>query len=426
MRLHRASYPLLPRKVLVPGHLDNGAIKLALDFDISIPGWMPPTHVTDRTATGYGLVAKAKVAWAPECTDFRAAKTISTSQYTPVAIRRHRLPVSLNGLAGNPMRKRRIHSSRLGFDVDIRSREWYDLYSPEGIDIRLDVRSKHLPDDVKDTSDTCGTLDTEISDSVPKQIRRLLSKRASCPSLIELGMHINETSMIRSTPSNTFTSSFPLPEQPRSQHELYGPSLAPNIPVCNLKPIRTPHTRNCSLGSNREQMSKSFSKDELPITSSWRTVNVMLSPGTDGGQPQSDMSASFIRITHTLSIRLTFRMGNGRIESEWLEVPIRLGTCPRTAFEPVKAPPPYVSVFFENGELRDCDTLPLYQKVPDMPALSPCPPEFPLEVVPSHSPISAAPTTREADVDETAEPLAPPTGVDLSSTSSKAVDHWTG
>lgn len=43
-----------------------------------------------------------------------------------------------------------------------------------------------------------------------------------------------------------------------------------------------------------------------------------------------------------------------------LSAPIKFGTRPAEPIGQSLAPPPYISVFFENGELRDCDPLPAY------------------------------------------------------------------
>jgi hypothetical protein len=48
-----------------------------------------------------------------------------------------------------------------------------------------------------------------------------------------------------------------------------------------------------------------------------------------------------------------------------VELPIRFGSAPETLPTPAsKGPPPYIAVFHENGELRDCDPLPLYPGTP--------------------------------------------------------------
>lgn len=346
MLLYRHSYHLLPAPVTVAGSLHYGNIKLAVDFNINIPGWLPPTHMSNRTATRYGLVATANVAWAPDCIDLIASHSIqlrryweqmrrrTKSMYTPVHIRRHSLPSAVTSAAENPYSFKSFHLT--GVDVDIESKEWYDIDSAEGVAIRLDLRKTCRAD--------------------------MRYRLAQPPRLLALGMHIHEKSTFRSSPSRTFTAAFPLPDlQPSRQDQYLAPPLTEGIST-NPTPARKSVPRECSLGPNGQPLIHAFVED-LPLSHRWRSISATLWPGNNYERPQSELLGPFISISHFLKIRLVFLI-DGEVKDAEIDLPIRLGTTPRST----AAPPPYVSMFHENGDERECELPPLYSDIPkEMP-----------------------------------------------------------
>jgi hypothetical protein len=142
------------------------------------------------------------------------------------------------------------------------------------------------------------------------------------------------------------------------------------------------------LGEDGSQRNFCFAGDGLGLSEKWRKVNVVLPMPKDlqgsRTRPQSEMDGPFLRIKHTLKIRLLCRavgaaeddvnVSGSCQRSIWrrrghllthqavlLSAPIHFGTTPATLYAD-KPPslPPYVQLFHENGDQRECDPLPLY------------------------------------------------------------------
>ena len=79
---------------------------MAIPFDLRLPGWLPPSHATNLTATSYGLRADIKLGWLdgpmksslrllalsnPSVSSLATAR--SSSPFTCFKVLRHRFPV---------------------------------------------------------------------------------------------------------------------------------------------------------------------------------------------------------------------------------------------------------------------------------------------------------------------------------------------
>lgn len=122
-----------------PARPASRQITFAIPFDLRLPGWLPPTHLSALTDTSYGVIAAAVIGWVdpvqacplaaiaptrqtlfslqpnrglPRITKSSKGKTElnssassppqpavderSTSKWTPFEIRRHKLPIAIN------------------------------------------------------------------------------------------------------------------------------------------------------------------------------------------------------------------------------------------------------------------------------------------------------------------------------------------
>jgi hypothetical protein len=50
--------------LLLPPSSVSGKMRMAVPFDLRLPGWLPPTHSSEMTITAYGLVVRAVLGWA--------------------------------------------------------------------------------------------------------------------------------------------------------------------------------------------------------------------------------------------------------------------------------------------------------------------------------------------------------------------------
>ncbi|WVQ78789.1 hypothetical protein IAT38_000880 [Cryptococcus sp. DSM 104549] len=459
MRLHTATVTLAtPAQPLLipstdPSRPHSQRIHLALPFDMVLPGWLPPTHQSDMTATSYGCVVHAVIGW----TEASAAPAISVagpssgamtdavasdlamdsvvpfrhnftkpkprtfdsffansslqphstqkthSKWLPFTVLRHRLPTPVGASA--PERAERhftlrpeadstspvecvvsvpefvdVHGEEKSLKVSLRIRARRDAIKAAAVPVRGPVESAGEAGTAAAAAAANGEEPQEGNarelESVPME-RQGKRNDEVLTHMIELGMEVEEVERFSSTPSASFTSSFPIPaEQPSrnsSQHRL----ISPRPPQADsgllgyedraFKGIRT---RPCLLSDDGNQRNFFFADNGLGLSDKWMKVNVVLPMPADSGKghnskPQPEMDGPFLRIKHSLKIRVVCKSANGEDAVVLLSTPIRFGTCPATipTTTPRSAPlPAYIQLFLENGDLRECDPLPLYSE----------------------------------------------------------------
>jgi len=92
-------------------------------------------------------------------------------------------------------------------------------------------------------------------------------------------------------------------------------------------------------------------------------------PRKSGGSPQAEMDGIYYRIRHALMIQVLIRDPSSDKRPDRmirLTAPIRFGTSPMTLPDQESSGllPAYCQVYHENGDLRQCDPLPLYTQGP--------------------------------------------------------------
>ena len=239
--------------------------------------------------------------------------------------------------------------------------------------------------------------------------------------------------MPSSSPATAFVANFPIPEeQPSrcsSEHALISPrSLYADGaflgPPRNDEKFRTSRSRQCLLADDGNQRNFTFDDGGLPLADKWRRVNVVLPmPPHDkhsevrrGGRPQPETENPFLRINHNLKIRIICRTNDPEPTDTVviLTTPIRFGTCPSTIPGAVSKTslPAYLQLFHENGDLRECDPLPLYSMptsemapsssysppIPDYESLYPDTPSASSSRASSPTPSSVSASTRASSV----------------------------
>lgn len=129
---------------------------------------------------------------------------------------------------------------------------------------------------------------------------------------------LSTADLLRSTSTASFLSSYPIPtEQPTpgsSENRLISPRThhaAIGFMERRPKPIRGSHSRRCLL-DNGVQRNFVFPDGGLGLGERWRKVTAALPISTDfgkdsGTRPQSETDSPFLRIRHSLKIRLVCR-----------------------------------------------------------------------------------------------------------------------
>ncbi|WWC60381.1 uncharacterized protein I303_102953 [Kwoniella dejecticola CBS 10117] len=473
MRLHTTTLTLATpsNPLLLPSHdpARPGAqrIKLAVAFDLRLPGWLPPSHDSEMTTISYGAIAHCTIGWTePASTTYAAPSMASSSSsspsmhseismesilpmrstimktksakpfdsifgnhsllakstektcsvWSPFSLQRHRLPSAIGTTAQDRTERhftlRPEADSTSPVECVVTVPDWVDVNGEEkSLKVSLRVRARRNaiePQSMLVDSTNQSTVSSDLSastatsssasgsgsplteggsrelESVPmeRQGAGSLGKKAEDEMLthiLELGMEVEETERYSSTPSQSFTSSFPLPaEQPTrnsSQHQLISPR-------CNYadggflgyddRPFKGMRTRQCLLTDDGNQRNFFFADKGLGLGEKWRKVNIVLPmPSLDSGKglntrPQPEMDGPFLRVRHDLKIRVVCKNGNSDdTQVVILSTPIKFGTRPSTMPSNKEKPAPlpaYIQLFHENGEQREGDPLPLYSK----------------------------------------------------------------
>ncbi|BEJ01617.1 hypothetical protein CcaverHIS631_0602990 [Cutaneotrichosporon cavernicola] len=385
LRVYRATHALLPSPYTIRPYCSSfGSITLDLSFDLRVPGWLPPSHLSRHSSTNYGLVADATVGWANETVfsgsgvsatpllvdgQFALAQ-MSRSAYAPLEVRRHRIPGPIPR-GGAPRRHYPFRCKTLPVDLSIRHAEYADLGDPKGIKIDMQLRASVSRWDEHEAgvSQQVARAQRDASESASERgcsegAERESSEPASSPEstgpavahVVHIAMEVEEREDVRSTPAGMFLSAFPLPPQ---DGPLLGPSRAPTTPA-TLEPVRRRVARACLLLPNGQAQSHTFD-DPRPVGPSTKRIKGALTFNEIGRFPVPNATGPFVKVTHFLKTHVTFERA-GEYYTETFKTPVRLVTCPTPRGS---VPPPYITVFHENGDLRDCDPLPLYAPAED-------------------------------------------------------------
>ncbi|OCF40063.1 hypothetical protein I317_06138 [Kwoniella heveanensis CBS 569] len=455
--------------LLVPSHdpsrPQSARIKLAVAFDMRLPGWLPPSHSSEMTNVSYGVLASSTIGWtemvstlsAPSSSSSRLSSTDgdvsmdsiipfrhnfkpksknsfesfftnnsllpkttdrSTGKWTPFTILRHRLPTSIGGFAQE--RSERHYTLRPEADSTspvecvVTVPDWVDVNGEEKslkVSLRVRARKHAIKSQVDEESSLASSTTTTTGQSQPAAAsnapgtgtygvmednhqeldaipmeRQTKGKKADdelLTHILELGMEVEEVERYSSTPTTSFTSSFPLPAEQPSRHSSHHQLISPRSSYADggflgydERPFRGIRTRQCLLSEDGNQRNFFFADNGLGLGEKWRKVNVVLPMPADIGKglssrPQPEMDGPFLKIKHSLKIRVVCRNIDGGKEDTQvviLSTPIRFGTCPSTMpSSSTKAPslPAYIQLFHENGDLRECDALPVYSKSED-------------------------------------------------------------
>ncbi|WWC88092.1 uncharacterized protein L201_002996 [Kwoniella dendrophila CBS 6074] len=342
----------------------------------------------------------------------------SSSEWSPFTVRRHRLPSSIGSSSHQNQTERHYTlkpeaNSNSPLECIVTVPDWVDVNGDEkSLKVSLRVRARNINcnnqpmeiDSVHTRNESSSsrsssssitsiaatsnpTLGSRELESVPmeRQYGDILGKRVQDDMLthiLELGMEVEETERFSSNPSQSFTSSFPIPaEQPArnsTRHQLISPGhdyADGGLLSHNETPFRGIRRKPCLLANDGNQRNFFFSDEGLGLGEKWRKINVVLPmPSTSdlvknpsSSRPQSEMDSPFLRIRHDLKIRVVCRNAanpNGT-QVVILSTPIKFGTCPSTMPDarPDAVPlPAYIQLFHENGDLRECDALPIYTK----------------------------------------------------------------
>ncbi|EIW67223.1 hypothetical protein TREMEDRAFT_64469 [Tremella mesenterica DSM 1558] len=403
------SEPLvLPSQDYARPHLAR--FQVAIPFDLRLPGWLPPTHSSANTVTSYGVQVQCTIGWVDLSSPLSIPMTRSAalshsslstnssieikptpairtrrldslfshsslqlssihksqSKFAPITVRRHRLPSAVRGHVYVPGERHytiKPNESTCPVECVVTVPEWVDVHGDErSIKISLRVRARRDAILQGDAS-----MDIDGGDEI-------------LTNLLELGMEVEELERVSSTPATSFMSANPLPSnQPSvhsSEHALLNPSHYANA-ICFDSTSGTAHkaqkSRQCLLADDGTQRNFFFAKEGLGLCGDkWRKVNVVLPMPADalgkgsatGGRPQAEVEGPFLRIRHSLKIKLVCKNTGADVDTMvLLSTPIRFGTCQDTL--PLSASsrsqlPPYIQLFHENGDLRECDPLPLY------------------------------------------------------------------
>ncbi|KAK4690062.1 hypothetical protein P7C73_g25, partial [Tremellales sp. Uapishka_1] len=513
LRLYSATLTLAEpsRPLLLPSpdamHPSHARTKLAVAFDLRLPGWLPPSHVSNMTTTSYGVVAHALLGWGDaispsalyqsastssrpaartklatkattemsmhdflsldECLPASQPKVAkasrpkhsfetlfpnpslqtshtgkSASKFCTFSIRRHRLPSSIPGLT--PERTERHYTLKPEKDSEspvecvVTVPDWVDVNGEEkSLKVSLRLRARRpepaatsrsaaaSSDDMTMGNDSMAEEETRELESVPMERHTEMKKEDDVATyMLELGMEVEEIEKFSSQPIPQFLSSFPIPAEQPSRHSSQHAFISPKsshldaLSGTEERPFRGYRTKPCLLADDGNQRNFFFADDGLGLGDKWRKVNVVL-PMPDASKlqhnrPSSEMEGPFLRIKHSLKIRVVCRGPTDAAEDTQvviLSTPIRFGTCPSTmpsANRSSPALPAYIQLFHENGELRECDALPLYTDTPDTPA-----PTYSesMQVAPEPLHAQSSPPPSPAKMDFTAEHsvVPPPT-----------------
>ncbi|OCF56500.1 hypothetical protein L486_05350 [Kwoniella mangroviensis CBS 10435] len=341
------------------------------------------------------------------------AKSIekSSSKWTPFTVQRHRMPSAVvpypQGATERHFTLRPESDSTSPVECVVTVPDWVDVNGEEkSLKVSLRVRARKpvaepMEVDTPEASSngsastlnsSSSTADEEGSvsgggsrelESVPMERSSGKGKKAGSDLstyILELGMEVEETERYSSTPSQSFTSSFPLPSEQPTRNSSVNQLISPRMGYADgtgsflgydERPFKGMRTRQCLLSDDGNQRNFFFADKGLGLGDKWRKVNVILPmPSLESGKglstrPQPELDGPFLRIRHDLKIRVVCRSPGSKDDTQVviLSTPIKFGTCPSTMPSIKDKPTPlpaYIQLFHENDDLRECDSLPVY------------------------------------------------------------------
>ncbi|OXG15400.1 hypothetical protein C367_05547 [Cryptococcus neoformans Ze90-1] len=372
----------------------------------AIIGWTEPVSISPSFASSIGLVPEPHGLTKPKprsafesifsnSTLLPTYSKKSVSKWQPFTIFRHRLhpPIgpTVPEVAERHYTLRPEVDSTSPIECVVTVPEFVDVNGEEkSLKVSLRVRARRdaiiiaksrLQSETEvTTTDAEEDGDMNRLESVPMERSDSKSdkeKEEPLTHMVELGMEVEETEWLSSIPSTSFTSTFPVPETQPSRHSSQHKLISPPSAYANSgfgfeeRLFKETRTRSCLLSENGNQRNFFFANDGLGLTDRWRKVNVVLPMPTEasemGSKPQPEINSPFLRIKHALKIKVVCRNAGSNEDAQvvLLSTPIRFSTCPATMPTPTGEPrsatlPSYIQLFHENGDLRECDPLPLY------------------------------------------------------------------
>lgn len=275
----------------------------------------------------------------------------ASSPYTPITIRRHRLPSAMNARLNDGTERhyslKPATDSTSPIECIVSVPDWVDVNGGEKdlkISIRIRARReavKALAGEAKPPSNPDSlVVDTSPEDSedgvaVPQALDNTepastpMERDSSCEVLthiLELGMEVDEVETYTSHPSASFGAMFPIPEQQpsrfSSEHALISPrppQAQPSIDVAgniDEKLFGATRRRKCLLADDGSQRNFIFDNDGLAMSERWRKVNIVLPmphgrKGSPTCRPKSEYDSPMLRVKHALNIRVVCKnVGN--------------------------------------------------------------------------------------------------------------------
>lgn len=153
-------------------------VRLAVPFDLRLPGWLPPTFLSVMTDTSYGCVAEVQISWLEDSVSVRpkailsnpslypSAFTRAISKYSEFTVRRHRVPMTVNGRV--PERGERHFTLGNGGSSSASPLECI-LTVPEWIDVNGEEKSLKVSLRVRARRPVASALGHEVEQSEPTE-----------------------------------------------------------------------------------------------------------------------------------------------------------------------------------------------------------------------------------------------------------------
>lgn len=357
-------------------------IGLAVGFDLRLPGWLPSSRVSTHVTTEHGMIVRSSAGWTEAATlaydpphighrmiqtrtirrsvsllaQLSSTTESHTSPYTPITIRRHRLPSAMSDRHSDHTERhyslKPANDSTSPIECIVSVPDWVDCNGGEkDLKVSIRVRARReavqaavhaskptspVPVVAPTTPEASDDIETDNSAGVPQNLDH--SEPLSVPMerdtsaeilthILELGMEVDEVETYTSQPSPNFLSLFPIPADqparsstendfisPRNERAAVPPSAAGNL---DDKLFTSARRRKCLLADDGSQRNFVFDNDGLAMSERWRKVNIVL-PMPQGGKkgsatcrPRSEYDSPMLRVKHALNIRVVCKnVGN--------------------------------------------------------------------------------------------------------------------
>jgi hypothetical protein len=186
----------------------------SVPFDLRLPGWLPPSHVSAMTNTSYGALAQATVGWADSLSAIEALHKASskhrdplfpnpslssqhtakgTSQFAPFEVLRHSLPSALRGFETDRVERhftlKQDDDCPSPVECVVSVPDWVDVNGGErSLRIALRLRARKTTKVAKTSGSAQG--DAAELDSVPME--RQTEDGEDLTKMLELGMEVEQ------------------------------------------------------------------------------------------------------------------------------------------------------------------------------------------------------------------------------------------